>query len=281
MTDTHGADDTATVRISAGNFPPDVFIDSPFQGKLFKVGEQLTLVGSAEDPEDGALPNGSLVWRVEKHHDTHFHPFLPETAGNNIPIVAPEPEDLSAATNSYLEIILTATDSDGLSTTVTRNIQPKKVNISFDTIAAGLTVEVAGTTLTAPTTVTSWQDWGLIVNAPDQADAQGRWWVFDGWSDLGTRTHTIQTPGTARTYTAIYKQLLYPRPGGATPLQVPLVPEYQACDSPNTQHVAPLNSPSCTPAVLESPLLTMSSRRPRTRAGAAGRVAGQHLDPGG
>ena len=196
MTDNHGADDTATVRISAGNFPPDVFIDSPFQGKLFKVGEQMTLVGSAEDPEDGPLPNGSLIWRVEKHHDTHFHPFLPETAGNNIPIVGPEPEDLSAATNSYLEIILTATDSQGLSTTVTRNIQPKKVNISFDTIAAGLTVEVAGSTLTAPATVTSWQDWGLIVNAPDQADAQGRWWVFDGWSDLGARTHTIQTPGT-------------------------------------------------------------------------------------
>jgi glucose/arabinose dehydrogenase/PKD repeat protein len=259
VTDIHGADDTATVRITAGDFPPDVFIDAPFPGKLFKVGEQMTLVGSAEDPEEGPLPNSSLIWRVERHHDTHFHPYLPETAGNNIPIFGPEPEDLSAATNSYLEIILTATDSQGLSTTVTRNIQPKKVDISFDTIPAGLNVEVAGSTRTAFTTVTSWQDWGLIVNAPDQADSQGRWWVFDQWSDLGARTHTINTPGSPNTYTAIYKQLLYPRPGGASPLHVPLVPEYQRCDAPNTQHVAPLDSPSCTPAVLESPLLTTST----------------------
>ena len=51
----------------------------------------------------------------------------------------------------------------------------------------------------------------------------------------------------------------YPRPGGATPLRVPLVPAFAACTSPNSNHVPPLDSPSCTPATLESALVTTSS----------------------
>jgi 3',5'-cyclic AMP phosphodiesterase CpdA len=50
----------------------------------------------------------------------------------------------------------------------------------------------------------------------------------------------------------------YPRPGGATPLRVPLVPEYRQCSSPDSQHVAPLDEPSCTSPQLESSLLTTS-----------------------
>jgi hypothetical protein len=37
------------------------------------------------------------------------------------------------------------------------------------------------------------------------------------------------------------------RPRGATPFRMPLVPAYTECTSPNTQHGAPLDSPSCTP----------------------------------
>ena len=49
----------------------------------------------------------------------------------------------------------------------------------------------------------------------------------------------------------------YPRPGGATPLTVPLVPEFQQCTSPDSQHVAPLNQPSCSSPSLASSQLTM------------------------
>jgi hypothetical protein len=50
----------------------------------------------------------------------------------------------------------------------------------------------------------------------------------------------------------------YPRPGGATPLRVPLVPEYEQCTAPDSQHVAPLDEQSCTSPQLESSLLTTS-----------------------
>ena len=53
--------------------------------------------------------------------------------------------------------------------------------------------------------------------------------------------------------------LPHARPGSATPLRVPLVPEFRECTTPNSTHVGPLNSPSCTPATLDSSLLTTST----------------------
>ena len=51
----------------------------------------------------------------------------------------------------------------------------------------------------------------------------------------------------------------YPRPGGATPLRVPLVPELSACTAPNSSHSPPLDAPSCTPPRTASSLVTISS----------------------
>jgi hypothetical protein len=49
----------------------------------------------------------------------------------------------------------------------------------------------------------------------------------------------------------------YPRPGGASPLNVPLVPEFEQCTSPDQQHAFPLGEPSCSSPSLESSQLTM------------------------
>ena len=95
--DNHGAlSDAATVRIDAGNEAPNPVIESPSADLLFRVGQQITLSGSATDPEDGALPEGSLQWEVLQHHNgNHTHPVLSET-GNNLTITAPMPEGLAS-----------------------------------------------------------------------------------------------------------------------------------------------------------------------------------------
>jgi Tol biopolymer transport system component len=51
----------------------------------------------------------------------------------------------------------------------------------------------------------------------------------------------------------------YPRPGGATPVLVPLVPSFGACDSPDATHAAPLALPSCSAASATSTVLTTSA----------------------
>jgi hypothetical protein len=51
----------------------------------------------------------------------------------------------------------------------------------------------------------------------------------------------------------------YPRPKGATPLRVPLVPAYRSCNSPNRTHGAPLAFGSCSPPLLQSDYLTVGT----------------------
>jgi Tol biopolymer transport system component len=63
----------------------------------------------------------------------------------------------------------------------------------------------------------------------------------------------------------------YPRPKGASPLRLALVPAYQQCTSPNDTHGAPLSNGSCTPPQLRSSQLTVgtadSNGKPATMNG--------------
>jgi hypothetical protein len=51
----------------------------------------------------------------------------------------------------------------------------------------------------------------------------------------------------------------YPRPKGASPMYVPLVPAYAICTAPNAQHGAPLSFGSCAPPTRESSSLTLGT----------------------
>jgi Tol biopolymer transport system component len=51
----------------------------------------------------------------------------------------------------------------------------------------------------------------------------------------------------------------YPRPRGATPLRVSLVPAFDECAAPNSSHGGPLAFPSCAAPVQSSPYLTLGN----------------------
>jgi hypothetical protein len=51
----------------------------------------------------------------------------------------------------------------------------------------------------------------------------------------------------------------YPRPRGASPLRVPLVPAFRQCTAPNRTHGPPLAFGSCNPPALESSQLTVGT----------------------
>ncbi|MBO3095605.1 PQQ-dependent sugar dehydrogenase [Cellulomonas dongxiuzhuiae] len=196
-----------TVAISSGNTAPVVTLTSPASGATFTVGDTIRLTGSATDAQDGTLPGSSLSWTVLRVHDVHTHPFLGPVTGSGTTFTAPGPEDLAAAANSYLRVSLTATDTQGVETTVTRDLQPRKVAVTFATSPAGRTLTVNGETVTGPTTVTSWAGLDLQLAVPTQADAQGVPYVFDRWSDGSTTaTRTWRTPASATTLTASLSQ---------------------------------------------------------------------------
>jgi len=192
----------ATVTIGSGNTAPSVGITSPAASALFTVGAAYTLRATATDAQDGTLPDSALSWTVLRRHDTHTHPYLGPVAGNGIALTGPAPEDLGATSNSWLEIHLTATDSAGLRTTVVQEFRPLKVGVTLATRPFGRTVTANGTTVTGPTTVTSWAGYQLRLAVPAQTDALGRAYGFDRWSDGGASSHTVTTPSAATTLTA-------------------------------------------------------------------------------
>ena len=190
----------ATVTIVVGNTPPTPTITSPASGATFAVGQSITLTGSATDIQDGTLPPSSLTWTVLRFHQDHTHPWFGPATGDNLTFTAPAPEDLAATTNSHLIVQLTAKDSQGATTTVTRIVQPRTVGLTFRTNPTGLNLKIAGVTLKAPAFVTSWAGWMIQIEAPSPQNGH----VFVSWSDGGTRVHTITTPSVATTYVARY-----------------------------------------------------------------------------
>ncbi|MFN8515067.1 MAG: PQQ-dependent sugar dehydrogenase [Chloroflexia bacterium] len=104
---------TATVEIGAGNTPPVPAITAPPVGTFYASGRDYTLEGSATDPEDGALAGTQLSWTLLLHHNAHTHPLLGPVSGSTLTFTAPFHEDGAI----WIEARLTATDSQGFSTT--------------------------------------------------------------------------------------------------------------------------------------------------------------------
>jgi glucose/arabinose dehydrogenase len=194
-----------TLVVQPGDTPPVPVIDLPTAGATFAVGQTITLHGHATDAEEGTIPDARLSWTVIRHHSTHTHPFLGPVTGNDVTFTGPVPEDLLAATNSYLEIQLTATDLSGATATVTRNIQPRKVDLTFATNPAGLVVNVNDNPLTGPQTVTSWEGWVLDVEAPTSQVSGGQTYLFSSWTDGADSVRALTTPAAPATYTAVYQ----------------------------------------------------------------------------
>lgn len=169
------------------------------------MGEEIVLEGSATDSRDGRIGGDALSWTVLLHHDTHTHPFLGPVFGKRIPLTAPAPENLLAATNSYLEVRLTATDSAGLSATTVRELRPRLVALTFTTEPTGLSLAVNGDAIAAPHTLTSWEGYELEVIAETQ-ERSSKTYRFVSWSDDGAAAHRIVTPGSPATYTAKYAE---------------------------------------------------------------------------
>jgi hypothetical protein len=189
VTDDSGFFDEAYVQVIIGSIPT-VTITSPPEGAEFAVGDVFTLTGSAVDGSGNPMPEEALSWEVRQHHNTHYHPFLDATVGNNVVLhPAPPPEDFQASTNSYLEIILTATDENGVHGSLSRIVMPKKVVLEFDTSPSRLKLILDDFTVRTPIDVVSWENHNLTVEAFDQSP-----WFFERWSNNREQKHSITVP---------------------------------------------------------------------------------------
>ncbi len=181
--------------------PPEPVIVSPADGSTFRAGDTLIFEGRASDAQDGVLGANSLSWWVDLHHDTHTHPFVLPTTGTSGSakfLTRGETSD-----NIWLRFHLRATDSAGMSTEVTRDVLPQKVRITLASQPAGLRLTLDGQPVTAPQALTGVVGIERDIGAADQV-LNGRRYQFSNWSHGGAATHTIATPATNTTYTAVF-----------------------------------------------------------------------------
>ncbi len=110
VTDSNGAVATKNIVITAGNRAPQAQILSPASGALYSPLELITLSATATDFEDGILPPSAYSWQVLLHHNTHVHYVQSFVGVQNPTFIADNHNDPDV----YMEIILTVTDSVGL-----------------------------------------------------------------------------------------------------------------------------------------------------------------------
>ena len=127
VSDPAGAVSSAVLSVLVGNQPPVATISAPSPNSPYQGGQTLAFSGSGFDPETGTLAGFRLQWAVQLHHchaeihACHAHPFLNKT-GTNGTLIAP-PQALGNEL-LFLELQLTATDSAGLSNSVSIFVGP-------------------------------------------------------------------------------------------------------------------------------------------------------------
>jgi len=185
----------------SGNTAPLPVISTPTVGTTWAVGQSIAFSGSASDEEDGTIPATSLTWLLTiQHCPASCHPhdiqsFVGVASGS---FSAPDHEY-----PSYLELKLTATDSNGLSASTIRRIDPRTVNLSFQTSPTGLQLAVNGALATAPFSRTVIEGSANSVTASTPQTLGGTTYTFGSWSDGGNATHTVVASASA-TYTATF-----------------------------------------------------------------------------
>lgn len=180
--------------------PPTVTINSPANNFTYKAGDTINYSISAKDSNGNSLSGNNVQTTIVFHHQTHIHPFLGPLSGTSGSFVIPTTGETSAQT--WYEIDSTATDSNGLATTVVTQIHPQTVNLTFNTVVSGLQILLDG----IPTT-TTYATQGVVnfvrtLSVPVLQQLNNVWYTFHSWSDNGAVAHIISTPGSDTTYTA-------------------------------------------------------------------------------
>ena len=183
---------------------PQLNISVPVEGDLYRAGDTITYNAFASDAAGFDLDDGDIKTEVRLHHGTHFHPYVGPLTGRAGSFKIPKTGEASADT-SY-EITVTATDSNGLSTSKVVNVFPRKSQLTLATSHAGVGLTLDGVPISAPRTFMGVEGFQRELSAPNTAVAlDGTPLQFAGWSDGKSIRHVITTPEDDTTYTAMYQ----------------------------------------------------------------------------
>ena len=203
LTVSDGVQDSVStpITINAGSVPTATIL-TPNNNLHFRAGDVISYSGDGTDPDDGDLPNSAFTWNIDFLHDGHVHPGTPVHGVTGGSFTIPSSgHDFSG--NTRYRITLTVTDSDGLSSSRSVVVRPRKVNLTFDTVPSGRTIYLDGIAKTTPFVHDTLIGFHHTIEARNQT-ADGTIYKFNSWSDGGGQAHTITVPSTAHSYSATF-----------------------------------------------------------------------------
>ena len=164
------------------NHRPEPEILMPAAGLLYKGGDTIRFLGNAFDSEDGILSPNGLSWKIDFHHGTHAHPGLSWTPGvSSGEWIVPSQGETS--TDVWYRFYLKATDEEGLTKVVYRDLYPALGNIHVNAKPNGLAIRLDGTEKPTPFEVEGVQHIRRYVTAPDKQVRGDSVYFFDRWED--------------------------------------------------------------------------------------------------
>ena len=139
-----------------------------------------------------SLPAGALSWQINFHHDTHKHdepPISGVSAGSFL-----IPNEGETSPNVWYRIILTATDSKGMTGKDSVDVNPRKSTFNFATNPPGLQILLDGQPLQTPASVISVEGMLRTIGVVTPQVKNEVTHIFESWSNGGPATQTLATP---------------------------------------------------------------------------------------
>ena len=204
VTDSGGLTDTKSVTITTSGAPPVATIHAPAATLTWSVGQVIAFSGSATDPEDGTLAPSALSWQLNMHHcpvvnNCHIHPLQQFSGVASGSFAAPDHDY-----PSFVELILTATDSSGQTNQKSVRLDPQTTVLQFNTSPSGLSLAVGSTSEATPFTRTVIVGSNNSISAPATGTLGASSYEFVSWSDAGAATHNVTAPAGGASYVATY-----------------------------------------------------------------------------
>ncbi len=215
-----GLTSVARITVYPGDKPPVPTITGPAPSFKWAVGSEIDLdadaVDANGDPITAPLP---YYWITRLAHcpnpanpeACHSHPLQTFSGIRRPEFIAPQHDY-----PSYIEVILRVSDERGLSGTVRREIFPQTADLSVASDPPGIELTAGSTETATPFSTAAIEGSEILLSAPPTAELNGRTYVWQGWSDGGTRAHSILVAGAA-SYQAVYSVLAVPAGGESPP----------------------------------------------------------------
>ena len=184
---------------------PTVYAQFIPEIEFYTAGDTIVVKGTAIDEVQGKLSGSTMQWRVDFHHDFHYHPFISSLTGvDSIGFVVPKLGETSS--NVWFRVHLTAENNIGLSQTNSVNIFPLVSKISVISNQNEIdVVYLDGSPFILPVTISGVAGTTRSLSVKDSVIySNENILLLNGWNNISSPNLVFDVPAKDSTFTVTY-----------------------------------------------------------------------------